>query len=236
MGWFESLRQAMSGAGPSDPALKARYDGWRKLPEPDLDADHLMTRYVVVDVEASGLDAEHDRLISIGAVAVDRGLIQAGDAFEVVLRQDQVSTNENILIHGIGAAAQREGSDPSEALLAFLEFAGKSPLIAFHAFFDEAMIGRAAREAIGVKPDLLWIDLAWILPDLFPDQHHQVTGLDPWLQTFGIPNFQRHNAVADCYATAQLLQVVLGESRRRAVATPSLLKQLEKSRRWLRPS
>jgi DNA polymerase-3 subunit epsilon len=235
MGLFDSLRQAMSSGGPADPALKSRYETWRRLPEPDLDADHLMTRYVVVDVEASGLDAARDRLISIGAVAVDRGLIEARGAFEVVLRQDQVSTNENILIHGIGASAQREGADPAEAMLDFLEFAGKAPLVAFHAFFDETMIGRAAQEVLGVKPRLLWIDLAWILPDLFPDGHHQITGLDPWLRIFGIPNFQRHNAVADCYATAQLLQIVLSQSRQRDVATPSRLKQLEKSRRWLRP-
>jgi hypothetical protein len=144
MGLLDSLRQAIAPAGPSDPALKGRYDAWRRLPDPDLDADHLLSRYVVVDVEASGLDAANDRLISIGAVAVDRGLIEARNAFEVVLRQDQVSTNDNILIHGIGASAQREGADPAEAMLDFLEFAGKSPLVAFHAFFDETMIGRAA--------------------------------------------------------------------------------------------
>ena len=236
MSWLDSLRRAVSGGGPADPELRRRYDAWRKRPDPDLDADHLMTRYVVVDVEASGLDAERDRLISIGAVAVDRGLIDARDSFEVVLRQDQVSTDENILIHGIGGSAQREGAEPAEAMLAFLDFIGKSPLVAYHTFFDEAMIGRAAQETLGVRPDLVWIDLAWVLPDLFPDGHHQVTGLDQWLQVFGIPNFQRHNAVSDCYATAQLLQIAFGRARKCDVATPARLKQLEKSRRWLRPS
>lgn len=235
MGWLDSLRETLAGnAGRLTPEQRMRLDAWRRLPPADLDASHMLTRYVIVDVESSGLNAEKDRLISIGAVAVSGGLIDPRDAFEVVLRQDKVSTAENILLHGIGASAQREGIDPAEALLAFLEFAGKSPLIAYHTFFDQAMIERAARDVLGFRPAFPWIDLAWILPEMFPRQQDSVSGLENWLDIFRIPNFQRHNAVADCYATAQLFQIVMRRGRAFEAESPAKLMLLEKSRRWLR--
>lgn len=235
MGWLDTLRGVLGGASANlTVEQRLRLDAWRKLPRADLEASHMLTRYVIVDVEASGLNAEKDRLISIGAVAVNGGLIDPLDAFEVVLRQERVSTTENILVHGIGASAQREGVDPAEAVLGFLEFAGNSPLIAYHSFFDQAMIERAARAWLGVKPVFDWIDLAWILPEMFAAQRDTVSGLETWQEIFGIQNFQRHNAVADCYATAQLLQIVLRRARVFEADTPAKLMLLEKSRRWLR--
>jgi DNA polymerase-3 subunit epsilon len=235
MNWLDALRDAFGGgSGPLSPDQRLRLDAWRRLPAVDLEADHMATRYVIVDVEASGLDAEKDRLISIGAVALNGGLIDPLDAFEVVLRQDEVSTTENILVHGIGGSAQREGIEPAEALLDFLEFAGKAPLIAYHTFFDQAMIERAARAALGFRPPFVWIDLAWILPEMFAGRQDTVSGLENWLDIFGIPNFRRHNAVADCYATAQLMQIVLRRARAFEAGSPSRLMLLEKSRRWLR--
>jgi DNA polymerase-3 subunit epsilon len=235
MRWFESLREALGGgSGRLSPEQRLRLDAWRKLPPADLDASHMLTRYVIVDVEASGLNAEKDRLISIGAVALKGGMIDPLDAFEVVLRQEKASTSENILVHGIGGSEQLQGIDRAEALLAFLEFAGNSPLIAYHSFFDQAMIERAARDALGYRPSFDWIDLAWILPEMFAARQDSVTGLENWLEIFQIPNFQRHNAVADCYATAQLLQIVLQRARAFEADSPAKLMLLEKSRRWLR--
>ena len=67
------------------------------------------TRFVVVDVETSGLDLRSDRLLSIGAVAVEAGAIHPADSIELVLRQTQESGHDNILLHGIagGPAASR---------------------------------------------------------------------------------------------------------------------------------
>ena len=49
-------------------------------------------RWVVLDVESSGLDPKRDRLLAIAAIALhtegQRARIVLGDSFEVVLRQD----------------------------------------------------------------------------------------------------------------------------------------------------
>ena len=53
------------------------------------------TRWVVLDVETSGLDIHRDRLLAIAAIAIrvdwaSKTLrVDLGDSFEVVLRQDE---------------------------------------------------------------------------------------------------------------------------------------------------
>jgi len=71
-------------------------------------------RWVVLDVESSGLNVTSDRLLAIAAIAVhveSKTLrIALGDSFEVLLRNDvQVADKSNILLHGIGVGAQRQG-------------------------------------------------------------------------------------------------------------------------------
>ena len=190
-----------------------RLASWRRLPEIDRTAmlDHV--RLVVVDVETTGLNLMTDTLISIGAVAVVNGSIALSDSFSVVLQQRESSRKENILIHGISGSAQREGILPADALLAFLEYLGKSPLVAFHVAFDETMIKRAMRQYLGISFKHPWLDLAYVLPALYPDLMRSHRSLDDWAGHFDIRNENRHNAVADALATAQLLLVAIAQAR-----------------------
>lgn len=234
MSWLKRLLGIASKPAVLLPPEQAeRLQRWRDLPPADMNSAHYKTRYVVVDVEASGLHMGKDRLISIGAVAVVNGCIAPDDAFEVILRQDKVSDHANILIHGIGGSAQRDGVDPAEALLAFLDYLGKAPLVAYHALFDQTMICRAMQEYLGEPFALPWIDLAWVMPELFREQIDAQVGLDDWLKLFGIGNILRHNAVSDAYATAMLLQAALSRASQRSVETPDALAKIEKLRRWL---
>lgn len=235
--WPSRFLARLFATAPGRPSLSEaqqhRLDAWRALPEPSLDLPHFQARYIVADVEASGLHMARDRLISIGAVGMREGLLANDDAFEVILRQEQVSDTANILLHGIGGSAQRAGIEPAEALLGFLEYSGKSPLVAFHAIFDQTMIEKAMREYLGLKWQRLWIDLAWVLPVLYRDRQEVQTTLDYWLELHGIENIVRHNAVSDSYATAKLLQVALARAATRGAETPRALVEMEKTRRWM---
>lgn len=202
MNWFGRL---FSTPDPLPPALSARLAGWRARPAPRHDRPMTESRYVVVDVESSGLDPLRDRLIAIGAVAVDRGRIALADSFEVVLQQSEASAHDNILIHGIGGTMQRTGTPPAEALLAFLDYLGKDPLIAFHVAFDQALIARAMRAFLGLNFEHDWVDLAFVAPALHPRIARRTRTLDDWTRECGIANYARHTALADALATAELL-------------------------------
>jgi DNA polymerase-3 subunit epsilon len=194
------------------PQARERLDRWLALPAMRLDVAPAGARFVVADVESTGLDLRNDRLIAIGAVTVEAGRIDIGRSFYRVLRQPESSSRENILVHGIGGTAQCEGDDPVEALLAFLEFAGRVPLVGYHAAFDSAMIGKATSEYLGEKFRQPWVDLAYVAPELIRTEGKRHKGLDAWLQRFGIEVFSRHDAVADALATAQLLLAVLAHA------------------------
>lgn len=235
MNWFSRLfRGEVLPEVVLTPAQQQAIATWKALPPPDLGRSHFLNRYVVADVETSGLHMEKDWLISIGAVAVVDGMIDFADAFEVVLRQDEVSTHANILIHGIGGSEQSDGVDPADALVAFLGYLGKSPLVAYHALFDQTMIERAMKAHLGIKFEQRWIDLAWVLPDLFRERIDEQVDLDVWLHLFGIENIMRHNAVADAFATANLLQVAIARGGQRNAETPESFFGIEKARRWMR--
>jgi DNA polymerase-3 subunit epsilon len=192
---------------------RERLATWRMRPEIDRTATFDHSRFVVVDVETTGLNLMTDTLISIGAVAVVNGRIALADSFSVVLRQREISRKENILIHGISGSVQREGVLPADALLAFLEYLGKSPLVAFHVAFDETMIKRALRQYLGISFKRPWLDLAYVLPTLYPDLMRSHRSLDDWADHFDIRNENRHNAVADALATALLLLVAIAQAR-----------------------
>ncbi len=222
------------GGGPQlSPKQRQRLEAWKDLPPPALATPANETRCVVVDVETSGLNLIEDRLISIGAVAVVNGKIALGDSFYVVLQQQAASEKGNILLHGIGTSAQLEGAPPADALLGFLDYLGKAPLIAFHVTFDETMIRRALREYLGFSFRHPWLDLAYAMPGLNPGLARRYRALDDWIGHFGIRIDVRHNALADAMATAQLFQVALAQGARKNITDIAGLRDLEKAQRWV---
>lgn len=211
--------------------LTARWP-WHRPSAPPL-------RWVVVDVESSGLDPQHDRLLAVAGVAVHlhgRQLyLRPGDSFEVVLRQPDTPAGPdraNILVHGIGVQAQRQGEDPAQALQAWQRFVGDAPLVAFHAGFDRVLLRRHLWSALHARVANPWLDLADLAPALVPGLRAQA--LDEWLAHFGITVAQRHQAAADTWATAELLQRLWALARTQGHASDFAgLRRVAVSRRWL---
>jgi DNA polymerase-3 subunit epsilon len=168
---------------------------------------------VVLDCETSGLDPHRDSLLSLGAVGVRGRHIACRDWFEATVRPSSPSARENILIHRIGRDRQAAGEEPAHALHAFLEFAGDAPRVAFRAAFDRTVMARALH-AVGRRDAARWLDLAALLPVLFPQVGGPAATLDTWCSAFGIEPYLRHDAVADAYATAQLFQIALSRATR----------------------
>ena len=211
-----------------DEAAARRLAAWHALPETGRhERDAVTGRFVVVDVETTGLNLAKDRLISIAAIAMTGRQINLGETYESILRQAAASRKENILVHGISGTEQTEGAPPVEALLGFLEFVGKDPLVAYHAAFDEGMIRKATQEYLGFKFQHRWLDLAFIAPGLYPELATRFRALDDWTGYFDIPNYARHNAMADSLATAQLGLVVFSRARAKGVADLRGLQDLD---------
>lgn len=199
-----------------DPGLAGRVEAWLRLPPENLRLTLEGGSYVAVDVETSGLDVRRDRLISVGAVEIAQGRLVLGHGFHGVLRQEQASTRENVLLHGIGFETQAAGEPPPNLLVDFMEYTGKRPLIAFHAPFDRGFLQRAIRRHVGVMLTNPFLDLAMLLPALFPPPALRA-GLDDWLVHFGLESSSRHSADADALAAGELFLIALPQARRKGL-------------------
>lgn len=190
-------------------------------------------RWVVVDVETSGMDVASDELISIGAVAMhEDGHVLPGDSIEIIVQQGQASSRENILVHGVGVAAQLNGVEPRKAVGLFMEYLSTAPLVAFHAPFDRGFLARVIKFYVNQPFDNPWLDIAELAPALYPTLH--LKSLDEWLVRFGIPVSSRHSAAADAFATALLAARLLPEARRQGAPTFGKMMKLARNARWLR--
>lgn len=208
---------------------------WFRLRGPALDLDQLERRdqlpppaalgtvplreqrLVVLDVETSGLDLRKDIVLSIGAVVIAHGGIDLGDQFESTLLRPAQKISESVLIHGIAPSELEAGDDPVEALLDFMEFVGDSPILAFHAGFDQRMLTRALKQTLGYKLRHPFLDVAELAPMLCPDNRPRQNGLDDWCAHFGLQVMQRHHASADALATAELALILLSKAHRQGV-------------------
>lgn len=187
---------------------------------------------VVLDLETSGLDRQRDQVLSIGALAIDNGAIDLGQQFECTLQRLDHRASASTLIHGITPSAIARGVEPAEALLGFMEFLGDSPLLAFHAGFDQRMLSRALKQSLGYRLRHGFFDVAELAPLLCPQAPIRNGGLDDWTQYFGLQAQQRHHASADALVTAELALILFSKARQQGLdSLPALEQRLAGQRR-----
>ncbi len=191
-------------------------------------------RVVVLDTETSGLDADRDELLAIGAVAVDEMGIRVADSFEVLVRPAQPLINASTVVHGIGGEMQRTAASPRDALASFVSYVDAAPLVAFHASFDRAVIERALSLAKVGGGRLRWFDAADLAATLRPDEHKRgLRALDDWLAHFAIETASRHTAAGDAVATAELFLRLRALASKEGHRSHASLARFARHHRWL---
>jgi DNA polymerase-3 subunit epsilon len=210
-------------------AAEARLGAWRAQPPADLERSHERTRYVVVDVATAALDPRPSPLPAIGAVAVSACRIALGDAFPPAPWREPPGTATRGPLQPMDDAGDAAAAGVIATLIEFLEWAGKGPLVLFGGAFDPAMFERGLKDLFGVPVGFPWLDLAVLLPALFRDTG--CASLDDWLEHFGLPTEPRNDAVANAFAAAQLLLVVLAAADAAGIDSPAQLLSLPKARR-----
>lgn len=190
------------------PALVERYrrcfDGTWIADTPAADV-----RFVVVDTETTGLNPETDRIVTIGAVAVQAGEIRLADSFERLLK---VSENTSaVTVHGVTRDASRNGMDEPAALEAFLEYLRDGVIVGHHIGHDIATFDAACEKHWGFRLTNRCIDTLTLT--LLLEQDGAFAGrkpirrfsLDALCELFGVVPHDRHTAGGDAFITAQIL-------------------------------
>lgn len=186
------------------------------------------TRFVVLDTETTGFDYENDRILCIGALVFQNGIISVQDSFEIYLQQDHYDKS-TAQIHGILRDFILQRPTELEALQQFLAFLGDSIIIAHHTIFDVTMINKAL-ERNGLPPIAnMMLDTAHlykktlIKSHLFERKDHYT--LDDLADKFDISKKDRHTALGDAYITAiAFLKIVKKLREKKAVSLNQLFK------------
>jgi DNA polymerase III subunit epsilon len=205
-------------------ADEERLRRWIALPGQEPALPHARARYVVVAAGTRG----RDPLPALGAVGVDQARIDLVDCFATVPQGARGSANTGVLGHG-GGQAPPAAAVPALAMLDFLEFLGKAPLVAYDAGAVRTIVERAVKSILGVPFRAAWVDLAAVLPALFPNSGR--TTRAEWLDRFGLAGGAGQDTLAEAFATAQLFLAALEASTRAGVVNAAQLIAVRQARR-----
>lgn len=208
--------------------LQQRLDRWRAVPPVDLAWSHAETRYVVVATAAADGLPRQRRLAAVGAVAVSGGAIDFGDAFERVLKPRHSVADGAAGAQEAPGDGPQQGPEPGTALLEFLEFVGKSPLVAYRSDEHLSAVAREVRALLGHPLELPWLDLAVLLDTVFPTA--DCASREDWLARFGLEYDAGRGAVGEAFAAAQLLQIALVAAERAGRSNAAAIIAVQKSR------
>lgn len=170
-------------------------------------------RFVVLDCETTGLDPRRDRIITIGAVAVEQGEILLDDSFEVLL--PVAYNNASVTVHGITRDEARDGMEEPAALAHFLDYLRDGVIVGHHIGHDIQSVNCACERHFGFtlrNRSLDTMDLTLHLRDdgAFAGRPMaQGFSLDGLCDMFGILPHDRHTAGGDAFLTAQVFQRLL---------------------------
>lgn len=178
-----------------------------------------LARLVVLDLETSGLDTQRDEILSIGAVAISKGVLHMADQYECTVFRRNHQPSQATVLHEIAPSHIQSGQPAEDALGGFMRFSGSCVFLAFHANFDQRMLSRSLRKDLNYRLQHRFLDVADMAPMLFPEAAAQHSTLDDWQRYFKLANSERHNASADAQVTAEILLILLNRLSRQGTRT-----------------
>ncbi len=156
-------------------------------------------RFVVFDIETTGLSAAADRITEIGAVVVENGVRK--EVFSSFVNPNMKIPDRIVELTGITDAMVADAPDEQEVLKQFFEFIKDGVLVAHNANFDCGFI-RAAAKRCGLPFDYTYIDTVPICRSVFPEL--KSVKLNIVAEHIGAPKFNHHRAYDDANELAEI--------------------------------
>jgi DNA polymerase-3 subunit epsilon/CBS domain-containing protein len=172
---------------------------------------------IAFDSETTGLDTSSARMIQLGAVRIVHGQVDEAQNFQQMINPGVPIPAESQAIHGISDADVATAASFAEVVGAFDDWRQDSVLIGYATGFDLAMLKREKQIA----------GLEWSVPRCL-DVRFLVNLLSPNLPDFsldtiagwiGVETHNRHSALGDAIATAEIFVALIPGLRERGIRT-----------------
>lgn len=155
--------------------------------------------FICFDIETTGLSAARDKITEIGAVKVENGVIT--DTFSTFANPEMPIPQKITQLTGITDDMVKDAPSQSEAVSAFLEFAGDNVLVAHNAPFDTSFIAKAC-EDMGKEYNYTSIDTVAISRAILTDIKN--CKLDTVAKFLRLGDFNHHRATDDAEMLARI--------------------------------
>ena len=173
--------------------------------------------FTVFDTETTGLRPSHgDELISIGAVGVHGGEVTESRSFDEFINPGMDIPKASIRIHGITDDMVADKPGANVVVPRFRAFVGDTVLVAHNAAFDLTFLKLKEAET-GARFDHVVLDT--LLISVFLDRDTDDHSLETIAKRHGVTIENRHSAVGDAVATAQIFAAMLERLEARGVST-----------------
>ena len=170
--------------------------------------------YVVFDIETTGFSAISDRIIEIGAVKVEHGVIT--DKFSTFVNPGRPIPFKITELTSITDEMVMDYPGIEVILPQFLEFVGDAPLVAHNAGFDVGFIEQNCRYQ-DIEPHFVSVDTVALARVLLPSLSKYK--LDVVAKALDISLENHHRAVDDAGATAEIFVKFIEMLKERDITT-----------------
>lgn len=181
--------------------------------------DTLMTDlpFVAIDVEATGLDPNEDRVIEVACVLFARGQVERHGW---LINPGRPISEESRAVHNISDDDVRDAPSFAQVAEQIVAVLGRGVPLAYNADFDRAFLmaefGRAS--PTGERPDVpaLRKGVDWLDPLVWARELQQAEkskSLSSVAERLGIEAGTAHRAVDDAHTAARVLHAFFGDSR-----------------------
>ena len=170
-------------------------------------------RFVVVDLETTGLHSYRHEIIEIGAIKItlDEEIHPTFQA--LIIPRKRISAKITQLTGLDRKILVREGSPIEEILPQFLEFCEDLPLVAFNAEFDRAFLEAACLKCGHPAPRVSWICALELSRRARPRRSSY--RLSALARDGGCDMSNEHRAIGDCQRAMEIFMMAAVELRDR---------------------
>lgn len=173
-------------------------------------------RFLVLDVETTGLDAAKHHMVSLGWIEIIEGELALETARHYLVKPP-VSVGQSAVYHGLHDHQLQQALELSEVLEMFLQQAAGAVLVAHHARLEQQFLQTACQRVFGNSPRFRLLDTMQIEWQRLLQQNKVVKTdglrLTQCLSRHQLPSGQSHHALEDAYSCALLLLCQIKQSR-----------------------
>jgi DNA polymerase III epsilon subunit family exonuclease len=182
------------------------------------DDDLRTLAFTVLDLETTGLHPEAgDKVVSVGAVRVDRGRVREDDVLDRLVDPGRAIPATATAVHGITNEMVRGRSRLPAVLDDLSRFSADTVLVGHDIAFDLAFLRPAAFSA-GISLPERVLDTLLLSAVLHPAEGES-HGLDAVAARFGVPVLGRHTALGDALVTAEVLVRMIAQLAAAGITT-----------------